>query len=78
MYNQIIHVIPKSWKNSLLKSSEEHHLIRKHQSYCLNSREIYNILKKSNELKPSSQVSMICFFKSIYILAPITTKQSQF
>ena len=67
VYNQIIHSIPKSWKDAFTTNSENienlvfkgHHLIKNHQIYCLNklsSKEIYSILIKSTDSKPSSQM----------------------
>ena len=65
MYNQIIHDILKSWKDTLKGSSEnindlvvqQHNLTRKNQISCLNilnSREIDILIEFA--LKPSSQV----------------------
>ena len=59
-YNQIIHSIPKSWKDPLMANSENikilifqcHHLIKNHQIYCLNqmnSKDIYSILIESDD-----------------------------
>ena len=67
VYNQIIHSIPKSWKDAFTTNSENiknlvfkgYHLIKNHQIYCLNklsSKEIYSILIKSTDSKPSSQM----------------------
>ena len=66
IYNQIIHSIPKSWKDAFIANSENiknlvfegHHLIKNHQIYCLNklsSKDIYSILIESGDAKPSSQ-----------------------
>lgn len=67
VYNQIMHVTPKSWKDTLVGWSEhsidldvhELHLIRENQIYCLkrlNSKEIKNILIESNDSKLSLQI----------------------
>ena len=73
IYNQIIHSIPKSWKDAFIANSENiknlvfegHHLIKNHQIYCLNklsSKEIYSILIESTDSKPSSQM----YYKNIF------------
>ena len=73
IYNQIIHSIPKSWKDAFIANSENiknlvfqsHHLIKNHQIYCLNklsSKEICSILIESTDLKPSSQI----YYKNIF------------
>ena len=73
-YNQIMHSIPKSWKDAFIVNSdiiknlifEGHHLIKNHQIYCLNklnSREIYNILIESTDSKPSAQIYYKFFFQ---------------
>ena len=67
IYNQTIHSILKSWKDTLVTNLEnikyivfqDHHLIKNHQLYCLNklnSKEIYSILIKSGDSKRSSQL----------------------
>ena len=72
IYNQIIHSIPKSWKDAFIANSENiknlvfegHHLIKNHQIYCLNklsSKEIYSILIESTDSKPSQM-----YYKSIF------------
>ena len=78
-YNQIIHSIPKSWKDAFIVNSENiknlvfegHHLIKNHQIYCLNklsSKEIYNILIESTDSKPSTQIYYKIFFQNSNIL----------
>ena len=77
IYDQIIYSIPKSWKDSLLPSSENIknlsfqglHVIKKYQIYYLsklNSKEIYSILIESGDSK-SSQL-YYNFFLKIQIL----------
>ena len=74
-YNQIMHSIPKSWKDAFIVNSEiiknlifeGHHLIKNHQIYCLNkltSKEIYNILIESTDSKPSAQIYYKNFFQN--------------
>ena len=74
-YNQIMHSIPKSWKDAFIVNSEiiknlifeGHHLIKNHQIYCLNklnSKEIYNILIESTDSKPSAQIYYKIFFQN--------------
>ena len=74
-YNQIMHSIPKSWKDAFIVNSEiiknlifeGHHLIKNHQIYCLNklnSKEIYNILIESTDSKPSTQIYYKFFFQN--------------
>ena len=74
IYNQMIHSIPKSWKDALIAISEniknlvfeEHHFYC-HQIYSLNklgSKEIYSILIESSDLKPSSQLHCKNVFKN--------------
>ena len=63
---QIIHAIPKSWKENLASTLEnidnlvvqDHHLIQKNQVYILNkltSKKIYDILISASEIQPTSQ-----------------------
>ena len=72
LYNQIIHSIPKSWKDPLITNLENiknlvfpgHHL-KNYQIYSLNklnSKEIYNILIESGDSKPSSQF----YYKNVF------------
>ena len=72
IYNQIIHSIPKSWKDALTANLENiknlvfegHHLIRSHQIYCLNKlnrKEIYSILTESSDSKPSQ-----LYYKNVF------------
>ena len=92
IYNQIIHSIPKSWKDALIanleniKNLEGRHLIKNHQIYCLNklsNKEIYSILTESSDSKPSSQLYYKNVFQNsnldrgtIYMLPRIVTKDS--
>ena len=73
IYNQIIHSIPKSWKDALIANleniknliSEGHHLTRYHQIYCLNkltTKVIYSIIIKSSDWKPSTQL----YYKNVF------------
>ena len=73
-YNQIMHSIPKSWKDTFIVNSdiiknlifEGHHLIKNDQIYCLNklnSKEIYNVLIESTDSKPSAQIYYNFFFQ---------------
>ena len=73
IYNQIIHSIPKSWKDALIANLENiknlvfegHHLIKNHKIYCLNklsSKEIYSILIESCDSKSSAQL----WYKNIF------------
>ena len=63
---QLLHAIPKSWKNDLSHVKENihnlviqiHHIIRKHHMYFLNrlsSKEIYNFLITLKEEQTSSR-----------------------
>ena len=63
---QIIHAIPKSWKENLASTLEnidnlvvqDHHLIQKNQVYILNkltSKKIYDILISASEIQSTSQ-----------------------
>ena len=63
---QIIHALPKQWKEVLTNNTDnidnlvfyDHHLANKHQMYCLSklgSNTLYEILICNNSIKPSSQ-----------------------
>ena len=63
---QIIHEIPRPWKEMFLEYGnntndliiKKHHLIKKHQVYCLeklNSRELYNMQLILKVEKPTAQ-----------------------
>ena len=65
-WKQIIHAIPRAWKEKFLECGDnisdliinEHHLIKKHQIYCLeklNSRELYNMQLTLNVEKLTTQ-----------------------
>ena len=72
LYNQIIHSIPKSWKDPLITNLEniknlvfQGHHFKNYQIYSLNklnSKEIYNILIESGDSKPSSQF----YYKNVF------------
>ena len=75
-YYQIIHALPKQWKEILINHTEnidnlvfyDHHLLNKHQIYCLsrlNSTILYEILISNNSLKPSPQLYFEQLFPSI-------------
>ena len=45
IYNQIIHSIPKSWKDALTANFfffQRYHLIKHHQTYCLEKLKYLN------------------------------------
>ena len=63
---QIIDVLPKSWKDTILKDKEiaknlvifDHHIVRESQICSLNkltSKELYVILVDANSVKPTAQ-----------------------
>ena len=65
-WRQIIHEIPRPWKEMVLEYGnntndliiKKHHLIKKHQVYCLeklNSRELYNMQLILKVEKPTAQ-----------------------
>ena len=65
-WRQITHTIPRAWKEIFLVYGynmnnlliKEHHLIKKHQIYCLekvNSRELYNMQIILKVKKPTAQ-----------------------
>ena len=65
-WRQIIQAIPRAWKEIFLECGNnisdliinEHHLIKKHQIYCLeklNSRELYNMQLTLNVEKLTAQ-----------------------
>ena len=65
-WRQITHTIPRAWKELFLVCGnninnlliKEHHLIKKHQIYCLekaNSRELYNTKLILRVEKPIAQ-----------------------
>ena len=67
LFMQLLHAIPKSWRNVLSDIKEnihnlviqDHHLIRKHHMYFLNrlsSKEIYNFLITQKEEQTSSRL----------------------
>ena len=67
-FMQILHVVPKSWKNDLsdVKGNihnlviQDHHIIGKHHMYFLDrlsSKEIYNFLIAQKEEQTSSRLS---------------------
>ena len=67
LFTQLLHAIPKSWKNDLSDVKEnidnlvipDHHIIRKHHMYFLNrlsSKEIYNFLIAQKEEQTSSRL----------------------
>ena len=94
-WTQLIHSLPKPWieqifidsGNSINLAIHEHHLIKKHQTLCLNkldSKELYNIQLLANFLKPNSQVYFENVFAGhvfewdkIYILPRIITTDSR-
>ena len=66
-FMQILHVVPKSWKNDLsdVKGNihnlviQDHHIIGKHHMYFLDrlsSKEIYNFLIAQKEEQTSSRL----------------------
>ena len=78
IYVQIIHSIPKSWKDALMAKSENiknlvfqgHHLIKNQQIYRLNKlncKEIYSILIQSDDSKPSFQLYYKNIFRNSYL-----------
>ena len=87
---QLLHAIPKSWKNDLSHVKENihnlviqiHHIIRKHHMYFLNrlsSKEIYNFLITLKEEQTSSRFyqkfsNSNLDWKNIYLLVCIVTK----
>ena len=67
LFMQLLHAIPKSWKEDLSKVKEnihnliiqDHHIIRKHRMYFLNrlsSKEIYNFLIAQKEEQTASRL----------------------
>ena len=67
-FMQILHAVPKSWKNDLsdVKGNihnlviQDHHIIGKHHMYFLDrlsSKEIYNFLIAQKEEQTSSRLS---------------------
>ena len=67
LFMQLLHAIPKSWKEDLSKVKEnihnliiqDHHIIRKHRMYFLNrlsSKEIYNFLIAQREELTASRL----------------------
>ena len=72
-WRQIIHAIPRAWKEMFFECGnnindliiKEHHLIQKHQIYCLeklNSRELYNMQLILKVEKPTAQI----YFEKIF------------
>ena len=72
---QIIHAIPRAWKEMFLECGNnindiiitEHHLIKKHQIYCLeklNSRELYNMQLILKVEKPTAQTFLEKIFQN--------------
>ena len=68
LFMQLLHAIPKSWKEDLSKVKEnihnliiqDHHIIRKHHMYFLNrlsSKEIYNFLIAQKEEQTASRLN---------------------
>ena len=79
---QIINVLPKSWKDIILKDKEnaknliifDHHIIRKFQICSLNkltSKELYLILVDSNTVKPAAQDC----FENLFEYPSLTVKK---
>ena len=75
-WRQTNHAIPGAWKETFSECGnnindliiEEHHLIKKHQIYCLeklNSRELYNMQLILKEEKPTAQTYFEKFFKTL-------------
>ena len=72
--DEIIHSIPKYWKDALIANSENiknlifqaQHITKNHQIYCLNklnSKEIYTILTESGVSVSHSRLYYHSFFK---------------
>ena len=92
---QLIHFLPKPWIEqifidlgySINIAIQDHHLIKKHQIFCLNelgSKELYDIELLANFLRPTSEayfenvfVGHIFQWNKIYFLPRIVTTDSR-